>query len=754
MIRDEAAERWEHTVPESIEEEWGDEEVETEALHDAFLDEARELAALPDEETELVAVQGEISSGKTWLIAALAEELLSQGNSVTILAPQKQSREEVVSRLGEFGVPSAELPSHEDMCEWDEWSGSVDRVDENTCSSNGCEKYPNDKGVVRRRAEAVVEQNEDKGSPVPSGPVDGEDFSGLAERCPAYLGFEVARASRVCVATYAKALSGGSGSENPLSADVLLLDEGHSVAADPGILYEALDVTGTVEALRSIVGQIEDSAQVQRSRRCLSELADALEGWHSDSRKECLKPWELLNEVPDLSELEEAIEEVEKELLTWLRHSPGSGGFAGEREAYRRSREVKSCLGLLKGFKYGHRDFEHVRYERRGETVSSLAFRLVDDGSDGVGLDRVCEEWKESGTHPAISERWGGILASRIEECVAGRNLVPGGDREEPGEPPLPLEVLRDRLDADVTFTFSATHNELSDPTRSPEEPRSTRHDVVVGGPNLRSDGHRAEEYAGKLSADAETPWFRRMVEEAKDETGASLVAVPINKENGEKWRGLPVEDIGVPDGDGGTREVPFLVPNSRGAHGSKDLEKMPVDVALCGCQVQSPAETAKIVTDWWSMLAPHYDDPSETLSACWRLLAQRAVSPTLQAAGRFRGEATALLFEIQELVELAGFEHSEAEPEMCGFVGEFEQRFDEAERRYRRTKMRNGALGVVKALEEDESKSPTESQCLSVYKKRYDATKEEAAEAFTVALEEGAVEYVAAQRRFRLPPG
>jgi hypothetical protein len=193
-------------------------------------------------------------------------------------------------------------------------------------------------------------------------------------------------------------------------------------------------------------------------------------------------------------------------------------------------------------------------------------------------------------------------------------------------------------------------------------------------------------------------------------------------------------------------------VPNSRGAHGSKDYEGLEVDAVLCGCQVQSPGETASLLVEWWDLLAPRYEDASEALDASCQLLAQRAVSPTIQAAGRFRQQATTVLFERSDLVELAGFEHKEATADMDGFVGALERRFLWAKEEYQRRMQVLNCRRVVGHLEKSEENNPTERQCLSKYMRGFDATEEEAAEALKVALDEGVVEYVAEQRRFRLP--
>ena len=118
----------------------------------AMEDDVDRLLDLAEEGVDLVAVQGQVSSMKTWLLACTAGRLLDQGKRVAVLVPQRANRRSLTERLDFLGIPFIELPGHRDLCAWDRWRELVGRVDERTCSTNGCHLYP----ANHDRSEEVV----------------------------------------------------------------------------------------------------------------------------------------------------------------------------------------------------------------------------------------------------------------------------------------------------------------------------------------------------------------------------------------------------------------------------------------------------------------------------------------------------------------------------------------------------------------------------------------------------------------------
>jgi len=393
-------------------------------------------------------------------------------------------------------------------------------------------------------------------------------------------------------------------------------------------------------------------------------------------------------------------------------------------------------------------DFVHLHSETRGEDIHETQFRRVKSLIVGSTPNEVFEVWKNRGTHPTINDRWGGLLDHYIQAVWEGRAVFAGGNAVVLGALETPLDTIRSVTGANTVVGFSATHNETSDPSRSPDQLRTTAHDIAAAPLQLRSPGDQRSDYHGKTAVDGQTPWFRSIVESAKAETGDQLAAVPINASNKNKWKGMPIEAFEVPDGKGSTTTTDGLVPHSRAAIGAKDLESLPIDAVICGVQVQSPADTAKRLISFWELLAPEHDDPTEVLEKSWRLLAQHTVSGTIQAAGRFRTEAVNIVFERPELLELAGFECEDLSPDMDGFAGSFARIFRDVAAAHKREKDAVRATKVVRYLEENPSKAPTQDQFLSSFCEMYQADVSEATEAFRTAVDAGRIEYRASRLR------
>jgi len=580
----------------------------------------------------------------------------------------------------------------------------------------------------------------------------------MAEVCPVY--FRVALldsgwvSDAVDVATHAKVPLGPRSSRKddsdqdggPFDADVVLVDEAHQMAADVSLAsteVNPFEVADTLRKLSELTDGYGTKDEVQ-DRQTANRLAGVIDKWAYGADLVSIEVSELLTKMPPLEECKEAVTNLEELLhkliekdwpLSDPSHRPMSVSGA--------LMDVKQFLVLLSQFKEGTVDFVHTRYESQGSQVTRLVFRGVHQTPDAVGCDAadVYEAWRTSGTHPAIDERWGGLLDDRIESYWEGLRIDPGGDREKPGAVARPLDILRDKIGAQLVCSFSATHNQVSDPSRPPDDLRETRHDLVVAEPNLRTSGSREGPHRS-LSASPQTSWFRELVERAQEETGAQLAAVPVNSANADLWRDLPVVELAIRDETGEKESTHGLVPHSRGAVGSKDYESLDVDAVLCGLQAQSPAETARQLVEWWELLAPHRDNPEAVLADSWRLLGQHLVSGTIQAAGRFRPEATTVLFDLPELVELAGYEYELATPDMGGFVGAFVEQFNQEKKEHERRWAIDKARATVEWLHWTEGKSPTKNQFLSKYTQALGVTEQKAKSAMEAALEEEMVIY------------
>lgn len=323
-----------------------------------------------------------------------------------------------------------------------------------------------------------------------------------------------------------------------------------------------------------------------------------------------------------------------------------------------------------------------------------------------------------------------------------------GGERTVPGAPAPPLRTLRERCGGETIVGFSATHNELSDPTRDPADDRGTAHQLLTAPVYLRTNVDPRQDYHDRRTVSADTPWFQDLVAQAKADTGARLAAVPINGNTAISWNEIPVETLTLPDGVGGETTSPGLVPNSRAAIGEKDLEALDIDAVLCGVQVQSPAQTAKRLIAYWELLAGQVDTTEAALESGWRLLAQHAISGTIQAAGRFPVSAPNILFERGDLVELAGFKHIPMTPHTGGFAGAFTSRFTETRETYERERATVRAKRTVRYLDENQTKQPTQAQYLSKFAEMYDADEEAATDAFLAAKDAGQLEYVSGRLR------
>ncbi len=749
-------ERVVYETPESLE---GSTEASPETMREAMADDVGRLLELYGDSADLVAVQGQVSSMKSWLLTCTAEEFLDQAYRVVALAPQRINRRSLAERLDLFGVPYVEHPSRLDLCEWEPWLEAVGRVDERTCSTNGCPMYPDEQDVEELAKQALQIHQLETGGPIQ---LDQQAVGDLAasldaQVCPHYLLEAITEIvpddNAVQIATYAKAFKSTNAKEQ-LAADVALLDESHAVAADIALSTTEIDLQAIISALTDIYKLLKGSTDKRASELAhdLESIEWALEDWEKASQEQSVDPEELFDgNTITADSVFDTLHRADEFVMDRLGHAVRSGRRERSQQlnkAYRQLRKVTEFFSRVQAHHEGDLDFVHTRYEARGEAVNEMAFRRVNGRSTGCSPREIYEKWCENGTHPAIASRWGDLLGHYIEAVWTGRHIVPGGDRIVPGATPLPLAELGSTTDAETSIGYSATHNEMSDPARSAGNPRRTAHRVVTAPLQLRSDGDDRSDYRGKTAVDAATPWFQDLVQRAKTETDARIAAVPINGSNTEKWMEMPVEELELPNGQGGVQNQSGIVPHSRAAIGDKGLEDLSMDAVLCGIQVQSPADTARRLVELWGLLASNHTDPTAALETSWRLLAQHAVSGTIQAAGRFRTSATNIVFERPELIELAGFEYERLSVSMEGFAGEFAQRFEKVRARYEHQRDTVRAARIVRYLERTPSKAPTRKQYYSKYCEVHDATHEEATRAFKLAAEEGTVEYVAGQLR------
>ncbi|QAU12833.1 hypothetical protein EKH57_08890 [Halorubrum sp. BOL3-1] len=704
---------------------------------------------------ESVAVQGPISSMKTWLLTCTDEEFVSDSKRPVILTPQRVNRQDVVERLDTFGVPYVERPGRKDLCAWNEWRDSVQRVDERICSTNGCDLYPDD-GVEEAAREALESHKLHQGDLVQLDQERVQDLAAQQDVCPHYL-LEALRdlvddERPTELATYAKALM----SDDWSSSDVALLDESHAVGTSADPRTAEINLPAISDAVEEVNDFVQGSAReaLVDARHDIKPFAGAIEAWKESSEARTVTPDELFEGTDaTLGDAFQALEKVRPESMSDLKRAVVSGATERVEETrarYDQLRDVVEFLAQVQSYRDGESDFVHTRYEAQGEAVNEMAFRQVTDSQPATETSDIYDAWRDEGTHPAIEDRWGGLLDHHIEEVWDGRHVEPGGDRDRPGVPRGGLSEIRAVTDADTLVGYSATHSELSDPARSPDDLRQTAHQLVTAPLRLRSDGDDSHEFDGRESVDADTPWFQNMIRRAKEQTDARLAAVPINTRNGAKWEAMPVRKLDLPDHGGGTEHVSGLVPNSRGAIGDMGLEDLPIDAVLCGVQVQSPSATARRLVSFWELLAADHDDPTEALQAGWRLLAQHAVSGTIQAAGRFRPEATNIVFERPELVELAGFECDRLSASMGGFAGALAREIEQAQSEYRRRRAPVRAAKVVGHLEQADSKAPTKNQYLSKYQDVYGADEAEATEAAFLAAEDGRIEFGAGTFRLK----
>lgn len=725
------------------------------AMREAFAGDVERVVSHHETGTDLVAVQGPISSMKTWLLTCTAEAFLDRAHRVAILVPQKTNRRSLVDRLEQFEIPYIERPGRRDLCVWDAWQETVGRVDERICSSNGCPLYPDGRDMEQLAGEALGKYRLGAGASVQ---LSEETVKGLAAQleppvCPHYLQEALAEMlgneGVVRVATYAKAFKSADAGEW-LSADVALIDESHTVATDTSRAVLGVDLSAIVAALAAVYEYLEGSSTKLSYEvvHDIEPLVSALRDWRTASWERPVSPDELFDEAAiSLSDAFGDLGRARSEVMAELRRAVSSGRSERANRLGAIDGQLQEVVGFLsriQSYRDGDLDFVHTRYEARGEAINDVEFRRVADRDAASTPREVYEAWCEEGTAPAIEARWGNLLDPYIEAIWLGRTVSPGGDRSVPGAPLPALAELRSITGAETMIGYSATHNDVSDPARPAGDLRRTAHRVVTAPLQLRSDGDERSDYNGRTSVDAATPWFRSLVRRAKNETDTRLAAVPINSKNEAKWEAMPVERLELPDGRGGTGRQTGLVPHSRGAIGDKGLEQLSIDAVLCGVQVQSPAETARRVVAFWELLAPEHDDPAEALERGWRLLAQHAVSGTIQAAGRFRTGATNIVFERPGLVELAGFECERLSPSMDGFAGAFARAFAEARERFERRRRPVRAAKVVRYLERTPSKSPTRAQYLSKFSEVHGATEREATRAFEAAVEAGMVEYVA----------
>lgn len=756
MSRRLRAERLVYEKPEALR---GSIAASPETIWKAMANDVDRISGFYEAGADLVAVQGQVSSMKTWLLACTAEQFLDRAHRVVALAPQRVNRRSLVDRLSAFEVPYIEYPSRLDLCAWEPWRETVGRVDERTCSSNGCPMFPGGQDLEELAKHALQMHLLQTGGRIE---LDVSAARRLADKldesvCPHYLlnamADVVGDGGAVRVATYAKAFKSPVAGDQ-LAADIGLLDENHTIAADAARLRTEVDPPSIVAAMTDVLDPLTNMSE-KRAREAVHDLCGvelALEEWEKALRERHVSPEELFADNNITAKgVFESLHRADQIIIDKLAEAVRSDRPKRVRRfdrAHRQLQKVREFFSRIQAHNDGDFDFVHTRYEESGEVVNEIAFQRVSDRNATCGLQEVYDAWQDEGTNPAIEKRWGGLLNHYIEAVWEGRSVVPGGDRVAPGVPPSPLADLGSITGAKTLVGYSATHSQLSDPARPGDEPRPTTHRLVTAPLQLRSDGDRETSYGGTTAVDAATPWLQGLVRRAKKETQARIAAVPINRGNAEKWVRMPVEQLELPDGQGGLRNQPGIIPNSRAAIGDKDLENLPIDAVLCGVQVQGPADTARRLIGLWDLLAPEYDDPAEVLENSWRLLAQHAVSGTIQAAGRFRSGAINLVFERPELLELAGFECEPLAPSIDGFVGEFARLLEDHMGRYEDRVRVISALKTVEYLNREPSKAPTSAQFVSIYCKVYDSTPEEATRALEVAAREGEIESLAGRLR------
>lgn len=756
----EGDERVVHHRPDSLRDEIKKENTPTE-MREAFAPKIERIRSLCDNNaTETVAVQGAISSMKTWLMVVCAEALLDAGKSVTIFAPQKGNRSSIADRLGKFGVPYIERPARLDLCVWDDWRESVGYVDEAVCANNGCSRYPDSADLDELAREAIgLDRLYCDETALQIGQNRAEGLADMVSDriCPFYLtkaiDDHVASDEAVRVATTAKAFANAAG-DGFGDADVVLVDETHTVAGDVDRVIEEIDIDSVCRGLEKATDSLHSGREKAiKAANELRTLHGHIEVWVKDTERDPLELSELFSSgFPSPGQALGLVDEASTELIGEAKRQAASSRWdAADRaiDARRALGDLYDFLTAAQSWAEEDRDFVHVVHEA-GEGVSSQMYlQRVENRQTGCSVADIYEAWQENGTHPAIKQRWGGLLEQNLSKVWEGRSVDPSSMWEEPQSVLRPLDVLREITNAGTLVGFSATHNELSDPARSPDENRDTRHRLTTAPLQLRSDGDSGSRYQGDTAVDAETPWFREIVCEAQDESGTRLVAVPINSGNAEKWKTMPVQELKLPDVHGESKPAPGLVPHSRGAVGAKDLEVMDVDAVLCGVQVQSPLDTIYRLISYWEMVAPEHEDPEEALAESWRLLAQHAVSGTIQAGGRFPSDTTNLIFERADLLELAGYEHSEATAEDPGFTGAFVKEFSQLNRQWMREQGVFRAKRVVRSLENDDTKRATSKQFTSRFTTTYEGTTRlDAREAFFAAEENGEMELVSGELR------
>jgi len=756
---------YEYRAPERLEDDW---ESGVLTPPDEIRDElSADVAAVLEASSGggTVPVQGRVSDYKSWLAASAALEASDAGDEVTVFAPQRANRESAVFKLREFGADLIEHPGRLDLCVWEPWRENVGRVDRSTCESIGCPYYvDSDADVADRTDEALSQHALESGGSVDLGTEDMRRLGEERDFCPAQLYLRARRLDHtdgaVNVATYAKAFTDAVVSEDdPLDSDLLLLDEAHTVAAEPDLVREDVDPRAVASNVASLLEYLDGVAEgwANRHTRELALLEQSVEGWAMRSETEHVEPGgAVAGETLSLSDCFDAVDTVESRLRQSMRRATRSSDWESVQQRagpFQTAKSVRSFLSSLVEYREGRADFVHSRYTVRGDDVNKMSFRRRADaaeGEDGPGAgvepDAVYREWQRRGTHPAVAERWGTVLDHYIEEAYQGRRVVAAGGRA--GVPMEPLERLKEIAGTDNAVCLSATHNDLSDPTRPADRLRETRHELVTAPLLLRSEGSAREDYDGSESVSPATPWFRSLVEAAADESGDTLAAVPINLTNAQLWEGMPVETLETEDG-----AVSGVVPNSRGSIGEKGLEEAPVDTVLCGVQAQSPANTARRLVSWWDMIAPRADGPGEVLDTSWRLLAQHVVSGTIQAGGRFRWDATNLLFERPSLVRLAGFECREATPDDGGFAGALARLHAEADREWADRRAAARAAKTARYLAGADRKTPSTRQMQTEYARIYDTDEKTARRALAEALDRGELAAEAADGGRRYKP-
>lgn len=383
-----------------------------------------------------IAVQGQISSMKSWLLTTTAQACASRGEGVMALAPQRVNRRNLIGRLEFFDAPYLERPSRRDLCAWDAWLESVGRVDERTCSTNGCARYPRNRDMAEAAAEAIAKHSL-TGSVTR---LDEAEVKRLADTfdppaCPHYLleaiDDHLPNHRAVRVATHAKLLSGSE----PDGADsgVVLVDESHAVGAMTELTLTRVDVPALTATLRTVSSRFAGSAhqRVSRAGHDLEALTVTLEAWEKASHTKPVTPDELLEDIPlTITDAFDAVEETRRILIEQLcrgLESPTDTPPEKTSTEYYRLQEVTDFLSKLVAYRDGDLDFIHTRYTEKGHTENEIAFRAVHDSEPAVTPQEIYEAWTEQGTHPAIDNRWGGLLDHHLEAVWRGRELAPGG---------------------------------------------------------------------------------------------------------------------------------------------------------------------------------------------------------------------------------------------------------------------------------------------------------------------------------------